>query len=152
MNCVNTTKSKIITVCIRLLYSSVIPISLFFLDASYTYEHIVTTSSILVTLCSTLLGFFIASVAILASLLDKTLLQNMIKTEQLNYMFKEIFHTCISLVVVIILAVSILFTTSPIANCIFYLVILSIGYSFVMLFTSGYKFYMVMNTLSTSKK
>lgn len=97
-------------------------------------DALLNTSSVIVGLAGTLLGFLITSISLITALMDRRLVANMIKTGHYQRLVSDTILTCAFLLIVIVSCLITLLAQGHIVLCIF---------SFTLLFTSLSIFYLI---------
>lgn len=100
--------------------------------------------SVFASVSGTLLGFLIAALSILATVLDRTLLQNMRKSGHLEVLMNELHNAGIAFLIVLLLAFGILFSDGDSQKNVAIVAGGAMSAALTLLARAGNKFIMVM--------
>lgn len=111
-------------------------------------ERLNMIAGVLAGVSGTLLGFLITAVALLTSVMDRTLMVNMKATGHYQRLVKETFHTCFMLLVVLMISVGSLLLNEHAVQCLFIALMFFSVLACLYMIEAGQRFSVVITSLS----
>ena len=109
--------------------------------------QIYSATGVVAGVCATLLGFLIASVAIITALVEKTLFANMKKTGHYKVLMDEAFLTCALLLVTLAISTIALVVSNTLVKNFSIVTVFFLSLSLLYAYGSGRKFAVVVSTI-----
>lgn len=109
--------------------------------------QIYSATGVVAGVCATLLGFLIASVAIITALVEKTLIANMKKTGHYKVLMDEAFLTCALLLVTLAISTAALVVAQDSVKYVSTVTAFFLTLSLLYAYGSGKKFAVVVSTI-----